>query len=184
MVIAASLPRVDPNRMSEMSSSRNVNDLQRLVNDQQERLNAIANQMENVVQIVETIRREQREQADDVAGQLRDFGRQLSEIKSAQLNNQASVAKGMKSMTERIYSIMVELDELKKAREGDVVDLSRMKKVVKDIDTRTMLSGISLNGNGEDNNGQPGDVKVKIDGRDFCEPYPSSRSSKPPTGHR
>nr|CDS26541.1 Cbl interacting protein of 85 kDa [Hymenolepis microstoma] len=180
---AASLSRVDPNRMSEMSSPRNINDLQRIVNDQQERLSAIAKQLENLGHIVETTRREQREQADDVAGQLRDFIRQLSEVKSAQLNNQTSVANGMKSMTERIYSIMMELDELKKAREGDVVDMNRMKKVIKEIDSRTMLPGTSLNGN-EDNDGQLGDVKVKIDGRDFCDPYPSSRSSKPPIGHR
>ncbi|KAM3184594.1 hypothetical protein ACTXT7_008031 [Hymenolepis weldensis] len=181
---AASLSRVDPNRMSEMSSPRNINDLQRIVNNQQERLNAIANQLENLGRIVETVRREQHEQADDVAAKLRDFNEQLSTIKSAQLNDQTSVAKCMKSITERIRSIMLELDELKKAREGDVVDISRIKKVVLDIDSRTMLSGIRLNANGEDYDGQLGDVKDKNDGHNSRDMYPSSRSSKPPTGHR
>lgn len=79
---------------------------------------------------------------------------------------------------------MLELDELKKAREGDVVDISRIKKVVLDIDGRTMLSGIRLNANGEDYDGQLGDVKDKNDGYNSHDMYPSSRSSKPPTGHR
>ncbi|VUZ42856.1 unnamed protein product [Hymenolepis diminuta] len=181
---AASLSRVDPNRMSEMSSPRNINDLQRIVNNQQEHLNAIANQLENLGRVIETIRREQHEQAEDVAAKLRDFNAQLSTIKSVQLNDQTGVAKCMKSITERVRSLMLELDELKKAREGDVVVINRIEKVVLDIDSRTMLSGIRLNANGEDYDGQLGDVKDKNDGHNPRDMYSSSRSSKPSTGHR
>ncbi|VDL19979.1 unnamed protein product [Hymenolepis diminuta] len=90
----------------------------------------------------------------------------------------------MKSITERVRSLMLELDELKKAREGDVVVINRIEKVVLDIDSRTMLSGIRLNANGEDYDGQLGDVKDKNDGHNPRDMYSSSRSSKPPTGHR
>lgn len=80
MIIASSLSRIDQSRMSE-ATPRNMNDLQHIVNEQQERLTAVADQLGNLGQIVETIRREQREQADDVAGQLREFNRQLSALK-------------------------------------------------------------------------------------------------------
>lgn len=96
------------------------------------------------------------------------------------------MAKNLKQITERIRSIMTELDEVKKAQADDQVDINRIKKVVLDIDSRTMLSGISIDGAGEDYDTQLVDVK-DTNGHNSGDPYPPSRSfssTKPPTGHR
>lgn len=78
---------------------------------------------------------------------------------------------------------MLEIDELKKARESDVVDLNRIKNVVLDIDKRTMLRGSGMNGKTDDYDCE---MKDTTNGYNHREPHATSRSSRSrtPTGHR
>ncbi|KAM7536481.1 hypothetical protein Aperf_G00000081625 [Anoplocephala perfoliata] len=173
---SSSLSRIDPNRMSE-TTPRNINDLQHIVNEQKKRLSALAGQLENLGQIVETLRREQREQADEVAGQLHEFNRQLSALKSSQMSSQSSLGKNLKQITERIRTIMTELDAVKKTQADNQVDMDRIKKIVLDIDSRTMLSGMSINGAGEDYDTRLAVVKDTNNHHNSGgDPYPPSRS--------
>lgn len=91
--LAASLSRVDPNRMSEMSS-RNMSDLQRQVKDQNERLNAVFGQLDKFGKVVDTLRRESRAQVDDISRRIQDVTCQLSMVKvSSRLAKSVSVTR-------------------------------------------------------------------------------------------
>ncbi|KAL5965808.1 SH3 domain-containing kinase-binding protein 1 [Taenia solium] len=182
----SSLTRLDPNRPSE-GTPRNMGDLQSLVQEQQERLGAYAEQLESFTRTIDSIRREQREHAEDVAGQLSEINKKLAAVKTAQANDRAGVAKSLKLITDHLRSLTEELDEVKKLQSNDVVELNRIKKVVLDMDSRTMLSGVGMTGAGEEYNGQLPDLNDIINGHNSSDPYPLSRShasSKPPTGPR
>ncbi|VDK41026.1 unnamed protein product [Taenia asiatica] len=182
----SSLTRLDPNRSSE-GTPRNMGDLQSLVQEQQERLGAYAEQLESFTRTIDSIRREQREHAEDVAAQLSEINKKLAAVKTAQANDRAGVAKSLKLITDHLRSLTEELDEVKKLQSNDVVELNRIKKVVLDMDSRTMLSGVGMTGAGEEYNGQLPDLNDIINGHNSSDPYPLSRShasSKPPTGPR
>ena len=103
------------------------------------------------------------------------------------MNNQAGVSKSLRIVTDRLRALLLELDEVKKSRSEDLIELNRIKKLVLDIDSRTMLSGIAMNGAGEDYNNQLPDLSDLNGHNSSGDLYPSSRlhsSSKPPTGPR
>ncbi|VDM33436.1 unnamed protein product [Hydatigera taeniaeformis] len=191
----SSLTRLDPNRPME-STPRNMGDLQGLVQEQQERLCAFAEQLNNFTRTIDSMRREQREHAEDVANQLSEFNKKLAAVKvrialtlalNAQANDRGGVAKSLKFITDHLRSLTEELDEVKKLQSNDAVELNRIKKVVLDMDSRTMLAGVGMTGAGEEYNGQLPDLNDIINGHNSSDPYPLSRShssSKPPTGPR
>lgn len=78
--LGTSLTRLDNSRSGE-GFTRNFGDLQQVVHEQQERLKAFNSQLENFNLIVGSLRREQREHADDVASQLRELSKQLTSVK-------------------------------------------------------------------------------------------------------
>ncbi|KAH9281851.1 SH3 domain-containing kinase-binding protein 1 [Echinococcus granulosus] len=179
----SSLTRLDPSRPAE-GTPRNMGDLQGLVQEQQDRLAAFSEQLENFTHTIDSMRREQREHAEDVAGQLSELNKKLAAVKNTQVNDRAGVAKSLKLITDHLRSLTEELDEVKKLQSNDAVELNRIRKVVLDMDSRTMLSGAGMNGAGEEYNGQFPDLTDIINGHNSSDPYPVLRShvsSKPPT---
>lgn len=74
------MTRLDPNRPSE-GTPRNMGDLQGLVQEQQERLGSFAEQLESFTRTIDSIRRDQREHAEDVAGQLSEINKKFAAIR-------------------------------------------------------------------------------------------------------
>uniref|UniRef100_A0A5K3EQK9 SH3 domain-containing kinase-binding protein 1 n=1 Tax=Mesocestoides corti TaxID=53468 RepID=A0A5K3EQK9_MESCO len=176
----SSLTRLDQNRSSD-ATPRNLGNLQSIVSEQQERLKAVANQLDDFAQVVETLRREQREHADDVNSKLTEFSKQLKSMRAVQ----GHLANTQKMLTDRIQTLMSDVDVVRKSRLEDMVVLDRLKKVVYDIDSWTMNSGLLTNGAGEEYRGHMEELAdINQNSTDIFASSKSNGYTKPPTGPR
>ncbi|KAL7057937.1 hypothetical protein AAHC03_017235 [Spirometra sp. Aus1] len=132
----SSVSRVDNLRTNEVGSKQ-VHDLQQTMREQEEQLRAYSVQLSQLTSAMDRLKKENK---DKLEGFFADFGRQIESVKESQGNLKAEFARGHNALVDRMHTLMQELDEVKKARAADAVELGRIRKVIMQIDSK-VLSG-------------------------------------------
>ncbi|CAH8645329.1 unnamed protein product [Heterobilharzia americana] len=77
---------------------------------------------------------------DEVRQQLRDIRRECDSLKEMHLQLRNDWIKGQKCLTERFQTLMDELDEIKKLRANDAVELSRFRTILMQLDANSLIN--------------------------------------------
>uniref|UniRef100_A0A0X3NNW2 SH3 domain-containing protein n=3 Tax=Schistocephalus solidus TaxID=70667 RepID=A0A0X3NNW2_SCHSO len=132
----SSVPRVDSLRTNEVGSKQ-LHDLQQTMREQEEQLRAYSVQLSQLTSAMDRLKKDNKDKID---GFCADFGRQIESVRESQGNLKAEFARGHNALVDRMHTLMQEVDEIKKARAADAVELGRMRKVIMQIDSK-ILSG-------------------------------------------
>lgn len=97
------------------------------------------------------------------------------------MTTQATVTTHQKLVTDRLQSLMLELDDVKKSRSEDMIELNRIKKIVFDLDSRALTSNLLTTGAGEDYHGRASDL-AGINVNASTDPSVQPRTKLPPRG--
>ncbi len=98
------------------------------------------------------------------------------------MNTQTTVSNYQKLLSDRLQSLMLELDDVKKSRSEDMIELNRIKKIVLDLDSRALTSNLLTTGAGEDYQSRLNDVVAGANGNSSADPYAHPRTKLPPSG--
>ncbi|CAH8613020.1 unnamed protein product [Schistosoma intercalatum] len=81
----------------------------------------------------------------EIKQQLHDIRREYDTLKEMHVQLRNDWLKGQKCLTERFQTLMNELDEIKKLRANDAIELSRFRKILMQLDASSLIDSSNHN---------------------------------------